>query len=105
MNYDPLTLFQRDGVKNVNNQRVDFMMVLPKGIKLIIEIDGYSHFTKDNKPDLDRYTENLVFDRTMYLKDFKVIRFGSSELDSKTYKTTLYNFFHTLFGSFDFNEN
>ena len=100
LHYDPKTQAQREKMKkesNIKFQRMDFL-ILYEGKRVIIELDGESHYSKNNNTfNAEKYTNQLVYDRTMKFLGYDVFRISNEEIDSENYQTILNNFFDYLF--------
>jgi very-short-patch-repair endonuclease len=79
--------------------RMDFLLLLPKGQRVVIEVDGSQHFTgPDGRPDGAAYAANMRGDRELKLSGYEVFRFGATELqDSERARIMLQQFFKDLF--------
>ena len=62
--------------------RMDFLLLLPHGQRVVLEVDGSHHYaTPDGKrPDATRYAANMPADRELKLDGYEVFRFGATEL-------------------------
>ena len=84
-------------------QRYDFLMLLPRGIRVIIEIDGVQHYAiKDQSGHYslshETYAKTVADTRDLILAGYEVHRFGTSEVDSKqSAERVADNFFDRLF--------
>ena len=76
-------------------QRMDFLM-LYNGKRIIIELDGYSHFTTNNQLDIKKYAKQVEYDRTMKFLGYEVFRICNAELDMN-FEDTLKTFFGNLY--------
>ncbi|WP_226036127.1 endonuclease domain-containing protein [Aquibacillus saliphilus] len=105
LHYDPYTLRQLNGGSRIPRQRMDFLMLLPENNKIVIEIDGKQHYTKDhiNEPSPKKYAEMVSEDRRLRLSGYEVYRFGGRELMANTKqeeaesKERVVDFFEDLF--------
>ena len=94
--YDPLTRQQRLGQAAVERQRLDFLMYLPGRRKVIIEIDGIHHISKNGgRACLETYSEGLAADRGLMAKGYTIYRFGANEIQ-KDRADVLGQFFHDI---------
>ncbi|MEA5471511.1 hypothetical protein [Spirulina sp. 06S082] len=100
LHYDPYTIRQFVGEKNLIRQRMDFLLLL-NGHKIVIEIDGKQHYSIDGVPSPKLYAEMVAEDRKLKLSGYEIYRFGGYELCShqqdSAIKTLLENFFISLF--------
>jgi len=104
LHYDPYTWKNLKGEKRLVRQRMDFLLLLPYGKNVVIEIDGKQHYSEkwqhsekwQARPDL--YAEMVAEDRQLKLTGYEVYRFGGYELqESKKPKQTITDFFSELF--------
>ena len=80
------------------HQRMDFLMLLPNGIRVVIEIDGKQHYSEGDISSPKLYAEMMVDTRKLQLKGYEVYRFGGYEfMDSQQMKQTVRDFFEMLF--------
>ena len=80
------------------HQRMDFLMLLPNGIRVVIEIDGKQHYSEGDISSPKLYAEMMVDTRELQLKGYEVYRFGGYEfMDSQQMKQTVRDFFEMLF--------
>jgi very-short-patch-repair endonuclease len=84
--------------------RMDFLLLLPHGQRVVLEVDGSHHYaTPDGKrPDATRYAANMPAARELKLNGYEVFRFGATELrDPASAHDLLQVFFTDLFRRFD----
>ena len=86
LHYDPYTRRERGDEQFLARQRMDFLLMLDQGIRIVIEIDGRHHYAmKDpNAPEryiasAQRYAEMAAEDRRLRLMGYEVYRFGGHE--------------------------
>jgi len=79
LHYDPYTMRQLAGQKNLVRQRMDFLLLLPNHVKVVIEIDGKQHYSTDGIADPKLYAEMVAEDRRLKLGGYDVYRFGGKE--------------------------
>ncbi|MBA3019830.1 hypothetical protein [Propionicimonas sp.] len=77
--WDPKTVAER-GRDALLNLRMDFVMLLPGRRRLVLEVDGKSHYAKGNKADPGTYAATMKADRQLRLDGYEVYRFGAAEL-------------------------
>lgn len=79
--------------------RMDFVLLLPLGQRIVLEVDGSQHFTSpDGRPDAARYAANMRGDRDLKLSGYEVFRFGATELHRRDpARVLLQQFFSDLF--------
>jgi very-short-patch-repair endonuclease len=66
---------------------MDFLLLLPHGQRIVLEVDGSQHYTPDRgrTPDTAKYAA----DRDLRLSGYEVYRFGHDELRDETTALTL----------------
>ena len=95
LHYDPYT--RRIGA-TLQRQRMDFLMLLPRRRRVVLEIDGIQHYARDDgRADTRRYAEMVAADRELQLAGYEVYRFGGWEfVDRPAAATMLGDFFNEL---------
>jgi very-short-patch-repair endonuclease len=84
IHYDPRTRRQRTAPL-FTAQRMDFLLLLERGRRVVIEIDGKTHFTDESgAPSPRRYAEMMRGDRDLQLRGYEVFRFGAAELPDES---------------------
>ena len=64
--------------------RMDYLMLLPGGHRVVLEVDGVQHYSDgQGRADVHRYAEGMSADRELKLAGYEVFRFGGSELQNK----------------------
>ncbi|MFE9636973.1 hypothetical protein [Streptomyces sp. NPDC006463] len=63
--------------------RMDFLLLLPHGPRIVLEVDGSQHYTSHGgqRPDSTKYAEMVAGDRDLKLAGYEVFRFGHDELE------------------------
>lgn len=105
LHYDPATLRQlrdRREDKRFPVQRMDFLMLLPDRVRVVLEVDGKQHYadsTDDRALASPRvYAETISADRRLRLAGYEVYRFGGYELRNEAVAAqTVEAFFNGLF--------
>ncbi|GAA1408537.1 DUF559 domain-containing protein [Catellatospora coxensis] len=100
LHFDPLTRRQRAQPGPLVRQRMDFLLLLPHGQRVVIEIDGRQHYsTDDGRADARRYAKMVAEDRRLRLAGYEVFRFGGHELtgDEGTARQLVQAFIADLF--------
>ena len=101
LHWDPVAAKVR-GPKALLRFRMDFLLLLPHGERVVIEVDGSHHFSSDGKPDGKKYSDNMRGDRDLKLNGYEVFRFGATELlDREGARALLQQFFADLFRRFN----
>jgi hypothetical protein len=82
LHYDPYTrTHYTPGVAPLPRQRMDFLLLLPQRIRIVIECDGRQHYEDETgRADPQRYAEMVAEDRELRLRGYEVYRFGGAEL-------------------------
>ncbi|WDH19924.1 hypothetical protein [Pseudomonas chlororaphis] len=95
--WDPQTVSQR-GKAALLRSRMDFLLLLPAGKRVVIEIDGQHHYaTDDGRASPKRYSEMMSADRALRLAGYEVFRFGGHELAQPNGEVILMQFYQSLF--------
>ncbi|MFM9494971.1 hypothetical protein ACKI1Q_15305 [Streptomyces galilaeus] len=81
LHWDPKTVKER-GPEALLLSRMDFLLLLPYGQRVVLEVDGVQHYTRDNgrTPDTAKYADMVAADRDLKLRGYEVFRFGHDEL-------------------------
>ncbi len=95
--WDPQTVAVR-GKDALLRSRMDFLLLLPGGVRIVIEIDGKHHYCdNEGKPSPQRYAEMMTADRSLRLVGYEVYRFGAHELLQVNAEAVLISFYRSLF--------
>lgn len=78
VHWDHKTRPQR-GAEALLNHRMDFLMLLPNGPRIVLEIDGSHHYNSASA-----YTDTVRGDRDLKLRGYEVYRFSTTELSDPT---------------------
>jgi hypothetical protein len=98
LHYDPRTVRER-GFDALIRQRMDFLLLLPHGVRVVIEVDGKSHFADDDdRANPTRYAELAAADRELRLAGYEVYHFGATELMEDRASDVVRDFFVRLYG-------
>ncbi|MEU9168610.1 hypothetical protein AB0D34_12570 [Streptomyces sp. NPDC048420] len=81
LHWDHKTVEER-GPEALLRSRMDFLLLLPHGLRIVLEVDGMQHYTRDHgrTPDTAKYAEMVAADRDLKLRGYEVFRFGHDEL-------------------------
>lgn len=97
LHWDPRTIKER-GRDALLRFRMDFLLLLPHGVRVVIEVDGKHHYADDaGYADVQRYAQMVQADRELKLSGYEVFRFGAAELQVPTAKADIKAFFDGLF--------
>ena len=101
LHYDPHARTWRGSNVVYIHQRMDFLMLLSNGIRVVIEIDGKQHYSEGDISSPKLYAEMMADTRKLQLKGYEVYRFGGYEfMDSQQMKQTVRDFFEMLFNKY-----
>ena len=101
LHWDPKTIKER-GAAAMLDFRMDFLLLLPHGHRVVLEVDGATHYSAGGRPDPAVYAKGARSDRELKLARYEVFRFGATELqDRKSAEPMLRQFFTDLFRQFD----
>ena len=82
---------------------MDFLLLLPHGQRVVLEVDGSHHYASPDgrRPDPARYADGVRGDRDLKLAGYEVFRFGAAELHHREQaRELLQAFFADLFRRF-----
>lgn len=97
LHWDPRTIKER-GMDALLRFRMDFLLLLPQGVRVVIEVDGKHHYADTGgSADVQRYAQMVRADRELKLAGYEVFRFGAAELQAPTGKVDVKAFFVALF--------
>jgi very-short-patch-repair endonuclease len=83
---------------------MDFLLLLPHGQRVVLEVDGLHHYASPDgkRPDPTRYADGVRGDRDLKLSGYEVFRFGTAELHRRDQaRNALQPFFADLFHRFE----
>ena len=85
---------------------MDFLLLLPQGVRVVIEVDGKHHYADaTGSADVQRYSQMVKADRELKLAGYEVFRFGAAELQVPTAKADVKAFFEALFKRYSVSTN
>lgn len=97
LHWDPKTVSER-GAGALLNHRMDFLLLMPDGGRVVIEIDGIQHYSDETgRASKSKYADLVAADRSLKLAGYDIYRFAGVELhhDDASYKIKC--FFDALF--------
>ncbi|MFD7163729.1 hypothetical protein [Streptomyces violascens] len=103
LHWDHQTVRER-GPHALLRSRMDFLLLLPHGQRIVLEVDGSQHYTRDRgqRPDSAKYAEMMAADRDLKLRGYEVFRFGHDELEeAREAQALLEQFLPILFQRFE----
>lgn len=97
LHWDPRMVKER-GPDALLRFRMDFLLLLPQGVRVVVEVDGKHHYAdNEGSADVQRYAQMVRADRELKLTGYEVFRFGAAELQAPTAKADVKAFFEALF--------
>lgn len=97
LHWDPKTVRER-GPDALLRFRMDFLLLLPQGVRVVLEVDGRQHYANDDgRADPSLYAKMVEADRELKLSGYEVFRFGGAELQGDSARPMVKNFFDALF--------
>lgn len=97
LHWDPKTVRER-GPDALLRFRMDFLLLLPHGTRIVVEVDGKQHYANDEGvADPSRYASLVAADRELKLSGYEVFRFGGGELPNEQSFSLVKDFFVALF--------
>jgi hypothetical protein len=82
LHWDPQTVKAR-GARAMMNLRMDFLMLVPGGHRIVLEVDGKHHYATGTLADPSVYAATMRGDRDLKLARYDVFRFGTADLDEE----------------------
>jgi very-short-patch-repair endonuclease len=83
LHYDPKSMKARANAseRTIARSRMDFLLLLPHKVRVVIEVDGNQHYTDDQgRGSPQAYAAMMEEDRRLRLLGYEVYRFGGAEL-------------------------
>lgn len=103
LHWDPKTVKER-GPDALARFRMDFLLLLPQGVRVVVEVDGKQHYAQsDGTADTAKYAKMVEADRMLKLAGYQVFRFGAQELVGIEGHRVVKDFFDALFNRFGVN--
>lgn len=97
LHYDPQTRREGNGRPGpLRRERMDFLLLMPRGVRVVLEVDGKQHYAEGDVASPARYSEMVAEDRALRLRGYEVFRFGGSELRMADAAARLRQFFDDL---------
>jgi very-short-patch-repair endonuclease len=77
---------------------MDFLMLLPNNLRVVIEVDGKRHHAEpDGQASAKKYGAMLCADRDLRLAGYDVYRFGAEALSRTASESLVAEFFEQMF--------
>lgn len=97
LHWDPKTAKER-GAQALLRLRMDFLMLLPNNVRLVLEVDGKHHYSDESgRANPTAYAAMMEADRDLRLVGYDVYRFGAEELTGQSGHALAVEFFERLF--------
>jgi very-short-patch-repair endonuclease len=97
LHWDPKTVAQR-GAQALLTHRMDFLMLLPGGARIVLEVDGMQHYADSmGRADPRQYARLAAGERELKLAGYEVYRFAGVELQQEDTPRLVKTFFEALF--------
>lgn len=98
LHYDPYTIKQlADGKNRLPRQRMDFLLLFSNQIRIVVEIDGQQHYSRNERASPPLYAGMVAEDRKLRLAGYEIYRFGGYELQEPKGPAIVIEFFQVLF--------
>lgn len=98
LHYDPYTITELGDNTILERQRMDFLILLPYRVAIVIELDGQQHYSDDGRANPRLYSKMVQEDRDLRLRGYEIYRFGGYEfIDVNSAKLVMRSFFERLF--------
>jgi len=96
LHWDPKTIRLR-GRDALLNSRMDFLMLLPGNVRVVVEVDGQQHYADEGGKASPRlYATMAAADRELRLSGYEVFRFGAHQLCQSDSTKVVGDFFASL---------
>ena len=97
LHWDPKTVKER-GPSALLTHRMDFLMLMPSGGRVVLEVDGQQHYADhEGRADPRRYARLAAGQRELVLAGYEVHRFAGVELRGDDGPAVVKSFFERLF--------
>jgi hypothetical protein len=81
LHFDPYAERERGRPGPLTRQRMDFLLLLPRRRRVVLELDGKQHYSDESGlASPKRYAEMMREDRSLRLAGYEVLRIGGYEL-------------------------
>lgn len=100
LHWDAKTVRDR-GVNALLRSRMDFLLLLPNDVRVVIEVDGKEHYANGDLACPKKYSEMVNADRLLKLDGYQVFRFGGYELKEDSAFELAKDFWIRLYQKYD----
>jgi hypothetical protein len=73
LHYDPYTVRERGGPGPLARQRMDFLLLMKGGRRVVLEIDGKQHYSEGERPSPRLYADMVIEDRRLRLSGYELV--------------------------------
>lgn len=102
LHYDPYSKSYRKNKIEYTHQRMDFLLLLPNGVRVVIELDGKQHYAEGDVASPKLYAKMVQDDRKLQLKGYEVYRFGGYEFhNNENIGQDISSFFDRLYEKYE----
>jgi hypothetical protein len=99
LHYNPYTRRELESLApgaDIKRQRMDFLMLPTRRLRVVVEIDGKQHYADGDRASPQLYAKMAREDRGIRLAGYEVFRFGASELSEDAGRAAASEFFDLL---------
>jgi hypothetical protein len=97
LHWDPKAAHER-GPDALLRFRMDFLLLLDGGVRVVVEVDGKQHYADDSgQAAVAKYAAMVAADRELKLGGYDVFHFGGAELEGEAGRQRVRQFFDSLF--------
>ena len=84
LHFDPKSARQRGHDQVLPRQRMDLLLLLDHGVRVVLEVDGKHHYAEGDEASPGLYARMAAEDRKLRLQGYDVYRFGAAEFSDVT---------------------
>lgn len=96
LHYDPYSAQQLGGRPRLFRQRMDFLLLLPRRVRVVLELDGKQHYSLESGLASPlNYAAMVREDRDLRLAGYEVYRFGGHEFVDEQDPTAMLRAFYS----------
>ena len=79
LHYDPRIRKERGADPALLRQRMDFLLLLDRNVRIVLEVDGSHHYAEAQRAAPAKYAQMVSEDRRLRLTGYELYRFGAAE--------------------------